>query len=506
MKYFKLYNILYILIFTFFTVILWDFLTQNSLYELDDLNSTINSYPLWREENGRYVCNILSRIVGLYIPLLLNIHLNDFINTGGAFCYLLILFGLIYSITKFFSLNCSNKYLFGLMMLIPTEIFIRYLIYFLGFFNYNLYSFQYGYVLASVFGISFMYFIYKYIIYNEEYSNKHLIFFILLGFCSGNSSQIVTGSTAVVIVLSIIYKFIEHKFNFEQIKKLLLKKTIISPIIGFFSGFALMVLCPGVWNEVSWRHASSFNEIISIAKPFMRTLVDYVFIRQEYYIHSIILLCILIIITGIIKKELLKGIKNIILGLFPVIGTLCYLVLMISGGRTYPSNPPGFWVQEPFYFYYYSMILALTIVFLSGYLIKIINNKFLKYTIASIIILQFIWNIIYYYNSEAYYLKKEEVKVQRRNVYICEKITLFQIYKGKNFLYVPQLCSDAGIAIINNEYLNYNYKIHSVNGSKQTDTESAMNEFYNSGGKLSKEELKEAKFAKLKDKKFVLGE
>ena len=33
-----------------------------------------------------------------------------------------------------------------------------------------------------------------------------------------------------------------------------------------------------------------------------------------------------------------------------------------------------------------------------------------------------------------------------------------------------------------------------------------MNEFYNSGGKLSKEELKEAKFAKLKDKKFVLGE
>ena len=78
------------IIFTIFSYCVFFILQNFVTYDLDDINSTLYSPTVFSlEENGRYVCNIISRIFSLHLPNLFNIHLQNFANTIGAILYTL---------------------------------------------------------------------------------------------------------------------------------------------------------------------------------------------------------------------------------------------------------------------------------------------------------------------------------------------------------------------------------------------------------------------------------
>ncbi len=146
-------------------------LSHLCFFDVDDLNSTLDSYPLWREENGRYVCNFISRVVAVYIPKLLGIHFQNAANTIGLFGYIIIL-SLLFTISSmFYCLKDRNPIIYASLWTFAGIFFYQYLngLNENSVFYFTLFSFQYGYVLAMVFALTFLLFVYKYIvIYIDE--------------------------------------------------------------------------------------------------------------------------------------------------------------------------------------------------------------------------------------------------------------------------------------------------------------------------------------------------
>lgn len=515
MKFFKDYKIFYLVIFFILTFLFFNLYKYNVIFDFDDLNSTIDSYPLLYEENGRYVCNFLSRVIGMYIPLLLNIHPQDFINSAGAVIFAMILSGLMLIISKFVMLNDEKNYLYPLFSILPIILYINYYKSTPPAYT-SIYSFQYGYVLASLFSIAFLYFIYKYIFFEKEANKKNLILYITLGFCAGNSTQIATETTAVVITLLVLYKFAEFKFDFQKFKEFFSNKCILYPVIGFFGGFFLMTACPGFWREVSWRHVSSFNEIIENFIPFIEQFQDFVFLSVIVIFKFILYISIIILIISLIKKQFLKGLSLILAGLFPIIGIIIYYFLTILGGKTFPSTPLGFWVQEIFYHYYYLMILSVVFIFLSGCITFFLKNKYLKYIVSILILFSFFKINPDFLNFSDFLPTIDNFKIRRQEIYKCEKLYIYQLYNlEKNInnesdfkeIIIPNYCiTDLSLSSLNNRYINKVYGKYFNQKFNLKDTISDDDNIFDKMGggvTFTKEEIENAKFQNLYDKNFV---
>ena len=432
------------------------FILQNFVaYDLDDINSTL--FPpthFLMEENGRYVCNIISRIFSLHIPNLFNIHIQNFTNTFGAILYTLTFLLLFYRSTLFVKLKEQNPIIFALMTIVPIMAVSKYILSNHILYSF-LYSYQYGYILASIFGISFLYYIFDFIYNKKELSKISIILLSLLGFCAGNSSQIICYSIAVTIFSLLLFEFIRTKKVITLLKE---NKLLSIPIISFFLGMAFMIFCPGFWNEVSWRHLESFEQLKEIFIPFFKTLYSHIILNELIYIEIIMCLITIILIIAKIKNIFKQYAYNTLITLLPLIGVLLYYVTLILGGPTFPSEELKFWLYEPFYNYYFLVVVSFTTCNLTGLLCNLLNKNILKLIPATILPIIFI-NILGQPIDE-YKKIVHTMKETRQKVYTCDQYIIKQITENPNeTIILPNFCQTINIYSTGPKYLKSVYKI-----------------------------------------------
>lgn len=497
-KIFKYIDLITIIIFVCSIIFFADFFKNLSAFDLDDLNSTYDSHPILSEENGRYVCNFLSRIFCLYIPKLFNIHLQDAANTIGLVLFILIILITAVACASFVYIKYKNKLLFNIL-LVGAFLHFVYYIYICPVFYFTIFSFQYGYVLATFFGLIFLYFLLNYFL-NSQFSlnKKQFILFIIIAFCAGNSTHIVTYFSSVTIVLFYLYTFIEQKFDIEKSKKILFNRNIIIPVISFILGALLMVTCRGFWNEFSWRHAESLSQIFDIFIPFSKAYIDVVFVERIIYYKVLILLLICILIKDfILKKDIKKSLKTVLYSGTPLIGIWLYYFSVIVLGPSFPIDDFKYWVYEPFYKLPYLMTLFAIFCFLLGYLLHDIKKTKIKVTVTVLlcVYIVFFCNMDFLKNVKNVLAdKRNEVNDIRKQVYICDKLITKQFYAGGDIL-IPEYC-DKSIywdTYIQRYYQSF-YGIKLDNKIIFADDKSVYDKFYSIGGQLTDEEINAAKF------------
>lgn len=475
-----------------------------SIFDIDDINSTYDAYPLWREENGRYVCNMLSRIFCFYPAKLFNIHIQDFANTIGAALYTLII-SLCCIMSAFFCRIADKKLsAFNILLIFSLLSFWKYISDSTP--NYSMiFSFQYGYALAAFFGLSFLYIIIRNFINfansSEKITKKHLYIITILSFCAGNSTQIASYSSCAMLGLILLIIILKNKFNINEIKKIILNQHFLFPITAFIAGFLLMILSPGFWHELSWRHAESFDQVINIFTPFIKSLINVVFIWKLPFYKFILWLYILIIIKNLIKKQSIKETFKVILAsVLPLAGIWIYFLMLITLGPSFPGTGDIiFWTYEPFYSFYYVLVLCAIISFLSGYLLS--NTKF-PIKILGIIFLCImvyntfdITNIIPRYNEY-----KNDLFYLRKTMYTCDKISLTYINNNQTII-LPEFCKKAS-TIYSSEYFIKKYFKAAYNKNTDisinwTDDDNAIENFNSLGGCIFEKELEKTYFKTL---------
>ena len=487
--------IITIALFSLIAIVSSDIFFNISIFNYDDLNSTLDSYPLWREENGRYVCNFLSRVFCVYLPNMFGIHLQNWANTGGAILYFLILVMLFISSARFWFLKQKNGLFFPLVLCIT---FIEFCVYTNSsdVHYWQIYSYQYGYVLATVFGLIFLYKIYDYIFNKKEPTcKKELILTSVIAFCAGNSCQIVCYSVLITIFLLLITFLLFNFKNFEKVKNIVSTKSVMIPFLFFLLGFVIMVSCPGFWNEVSWRHADSFSQIISIFPDFIKCFYEIFICRelQEWYVVFFLLIAIWTVAS--LKNELKQRFIDSILVLLPVVGVACYYLTLILAGPTFPSPELKYWLYEPYYDFYYRIVISTVIIMLLGILCDLVKNNILKLIVIFIAVYEIF--IVYPKPQDILASNIAKTKEVRQLTYQCDKF-LYQQYKNNpnEDIILPKCCEKINVLDIR-RYLKAVYNIENVRVStKYLDDDVAIKYLYDKGIIVSDEEKEKTIFKK----------
>ena len=471
-------------------------------FDIDDLNSTLDPYPLIAEENGRYVFNIISRIFCLHIPNLFGIHVQDSLSTLGLTIYSLILL-LLFSVVSSFSLIKRKNYFIYFTLFIFSEfVFLYNYAFHNGYFYSSMVTFQYGYVFATAITLGFLLYIYNYIITGRLPRYKYLLGLCLLGFSAGNSTQFMCYTTAIVLFLLIFSYLIKRKLKIKKLKFLIKQKRIFYPVCSFFLGLTLMVTCPGFWAEVSWRHAESFQQIKDIFIPFFKEYYDVIILGYIKYYILILLLLFIILIDGFLKRKIGKYFYLCTTILFPIVGGLFYFATLILAGPTFPDYTIYYWIYEPFYHFCFLMILCSIISLIVGILLNNINNKRIKcfsFVMISIYCFISICNVNTFYKDEIEtYIN--QLKDYKKNVYKNEKMMLYYSYKN-----IDKIKLIENIHIPNPRYMKRIYGLSFDEQLIYTNEQDAINFYEENGGVFSPQELIHLNFQKLKDKNFVLN-
>ncbi len=480
--------------------------------EVDDIFSIIDPYPLWKERDGRHVANIIGRFFTVYFPTLLGIHLQNAANTIGMVMYTLILSSLFSITSLFYFLNSRNIIAYIFLWLFTGYAFLNYtssdyLCY------WTTFHFQYGYVLAVFFTFSFLWIIYKYLdLCGEnkqiECTAKRSIFLCILAFCAGNSTQIATYSIFVILFLLSFLFLIKNKFDFSKTKKELFNKITTPVLISYLAGFLLMVTCPGFWIEVSWRHTSSIHQVFLDLVPFMKDYFNVLIMDFGYsgYYKIIGVLSIALFLKNIHeRKSIIENITNIIIIILPIISVLAFFFTTILGGRTFGTG--GFWIIEPFYHFYYVMVLWLVISLFIG---KLFKNNCLYNNFIILVFLYILYTNTFSINIDSILDKQQELSkaliTRRQEVYECEKIVMTELYQNEEVI-LPEIHRSICNMYLGNlpGYIKKAYNWEIINFGEVKDSEIAMEHFYSIGGTITEEEKEKADFQKLLDKNFVLN-
>ncbi len=512
-KYYIISIFIYLFIAVCFSVYMFDFVSNMVFAGDDDRSSAFTGFSnnnYLHIENGRYIMNGLLHLFVVFVPKILHIHLNDFYNSFGAVFFLTIIqLTSISTILIFILLNKNSKniLLSGIMALNAMGLILIYIINnswgIIGIQNCSVY---YAYLLAPFFGFSFLYVLYRYILKKENTPprNKSIILYSLLGLCAGCSCQIVSEMVAVTVFLLIFYELITKKMT---IKELIKEKTIIIPILTFYIGLIIMVVSPGFWDQVTWRHAESFSQLKETLIPFCKEYLYYVIYKNIVFYIVTILLWLIIMINAYKNNRVKQSLNFIVITSFPLVGVLVFYFLLILGGPTFPGSEDRFWVQEPFFLLPYYLVFQFTIASNVGYMLKEMENKFIKYIvfllIPVIILSYFIKHI------ERFHSNINALYDYRRLVYSCEKIFTYQLYQNKNIIILPAYCNTPNCRIFFTEYTGLLYNLpedlniittEDFDISQVTEkSKHKKNEF------ITKKELQKAKFQKLLDKEFVLN-
>ena len=480
---------------------------------------------------GGYLGYFLSKFLSFGLPNLLSIHPCDFtvfhLVIKGFFTIITLLL-----IAKFSTFFYRSKPIF-------ISVF-SFLIFYYFFYlckletliagvSYNYYRYSFSLIFFSV----VVYFIFENLIKNKKITRFKSIFFILLcAFIAGTSSEIIFITLILFSILILLYQLIiffissfKKSTEFLNLYKFNISKSFI---------LIFLVLSFAVFSFVS---SSGFKEVaisrglsnIFITKDLLINFINQYI--QLYFFDEIvywILFIILFIVDVVIAYKKLE-IKKLILPLLLQISILGAVFSLIFCKETYYTG--GFWLVHNHIRFIFSMLILYPLLMLLSYLIKslilkccnsldkkkIINHITLIVMVLSVSFAGLLIETINGNEYRNFYKKIENFKIFH---YKLEKVFRFY-YLKKEVPYLPgyinyrdiyRFKKPTGEFCFIDRYNNFLqayyaniYKDDNVYNLLYCVSDKAFEKFYENGGTFTKEELKNIKFSRLFDEKFVLN-
>ena len=480
---------------------------------------------------GGYFGYFLSKFLSFGLPNLLSIHPCDF-----TVCHLVIK-GILTIITLLLMAKFSTFFYRSKLIFISVFSFLIFYYFFylckletlIAGVSYNYYRYSFSLIFFSV----VVYFIFENLIKNKKITRFKSIFFILLcAFIAGTSSEIIFITLILFSILILLYQLIiffissfKKSTEFLNLYKFNISKSFI---------LIFLVLSFAVFSFVS---SSGFKEVsmsrglsnIFITKDLLINFINqyiqlYFFDEIVYWILFIVLFVINVVIAY--KKHEIKKLILPFLLQISILGTIFSLVFC---KETYYTG--GFWLVHNHIRFIFSMLILYPLLMLLSYLIKSLilkccnsldKKKIINHITLIIMVLSvsFAGLLIETINGNEYrnfYKKIENFKIFH---YKLEKVFRFY-YLKKEVPYLPgyinyrdiyRFKKPTGEFCFIDRYNNFLqayyaniYKDDNVYNLLYCVSDKAFEKFYENGGTFTKEELKNIKFSRLFDEKFVLN-
>lgn len=468
-----------------------------------------------------YLGAFINKFLSFKLPILLNIHPQEFINTGHNIIKGIFAVSVLLSITKFISIYTKSKTCFILCYLFIIGYFLSATIN-NGILEIN-YSF-YRYFFSLLFFSYFWLFLYKNIL--SKHNIKRIARIIYPSFCGyilGTSIEISFFLSLFLIFLIILYDFsvkISEKItkkNFESLKYNLNKYFYI-PALFLFTATIFFTSNEGFKEVAADRGMTKITISQDIINEFCNLYLNCCIKDILIYWIIFIILLITAFIIAIRKSE----IKKIIFPLFLQFAIISVMFSLVLCGKTYDETTRDrFYLHHQNIIFLYKMLILYPMLICMSYIIKN-TRKYFKKFIPIIIFIIFIsygtFSWIKYpqfkEKTKTYYKEFFEI---RKNMYISEKMLRFYTLQNQTAILDEEIinnyCHTWIIFGEENNYIeskivsSYYPQIYGKNiknlGFKLE--KNALEKFYEKGGTFTEQELNELNFEHLKDVDFVLN-
>ncbi len=533
-----------ILIFTFILIII--FQKYNCLMYDDFIECSFgldeglfdNLLPNVRVHGGGYISLFLTKLMTFGIPFVFNIHPEDFTCGFNA-----VVKGILFVLFYFTSIKCcflrsKNKWLF-LTSLMFITFFSLYIFHSANYFCIKLNIIFYRYLFNTMFYFILFSYIYKNLIYgNSKYSFKEALLIIFSVIVTASGLETILFPFCLFFFLLFGYnKLIDLIFIFKKLElpkkiyKYNLNIKFYAPVILFYIIAFVYLKSPRFYANFEGRGLGSFN-------LSLKTLKEFFYIFYNHYILENIFLWILLILlifgyltiqkTILQKKKLLYS----LLMIFSIISI--YASLFLFGSNGYDGN---YWIND------FKLVIFFKIMMLAP--VFILSDDFIRhapYKYKSLLIKVFCWILLltslYYgfllYNNRDY---KPNGAVFKKVNYINEKMFMY-FYLKKETPYLIKMTPSyrdelegwypfpfTEILEGENNYKNkeeicsygvtrtsvYIERVYKININESDDkvkfclSDDALERFFDLGGIITKDEIENIKFSRLKDPDYVLN-
>ena len=496
-------NILLFIVLALFTANIMYYSTLRADQYIHDFYSIFNY-----ADHGVYIITAINRLLSYIIPTHLGFHVNDWCFIFRRwFCSVIVVFiAYLLSSVAFFKIR---KNILQPLLFLTNYFCILYVLSMVYFWPIECMTGFGRFIIAYlIFVLFWFYYINLLTKQNSEINIKTICSVFLFSIIVGNLSETIAFVSFIAIFLLLIYNIF-----FE--KKIISNKLIIVPLIGVFIGGMLILLNPEYVSKSIMVHSGniSFTTIINSSKQYKSFFIVYF---QEIILKHWI--CYLFIIFSIIISFLMKLLKEkqdrilFLCALFLLIGVMCfYLTFIISKGDMGANNVSeifndysiveynNFWLSH----HDFIVVIRLNLIFISMLFFSVpirhIGNK----TTAVISVLVILCNLLFIYFYKDCIINtinkfKSEQKQIKQDLYCIDKI-IFQTHNNNQIFLFSSPGSFSHYSKY--DYQRYFKKIYLIDFDEEkiqfVEKEKALKIYYENGGSLTEEELKNPKFQKL---------
>lgn len=472
----------------------------------------------------KYIGMFLDKFFSYGLPCMLGIHPENFQISYHAVIRAVFMTFTLLATGRFVSLYEKSKLLYLFFYIFLIVLTIKYIPE--SGIIYVYYAF-YRYCFSILFFSLFWIFIYKNITWLEDNKSKwKLIGVSLCGYVIGTSSEIIFFTSCTLISLIIVWKLIsfilKNKVKNNTVKNSLqirLNRNFYIPVIFFAMGVTLFVSSIGFREVSAERGMTNIVVTRDLFNEFMYHFMNNcIYSIKEFWIAYIILVCFILYLS--IRNKDFKVLIFVSCLLFSLMLVILSLVLC---GKT---NGNFFFINHGNILFLYKMLVLIPFGIMISYISKYIfkDNKYHSLIVSCLAAILFFFvninllinntNIIQDIISSQDFLLK-----QKQNNYISEKITRYYYLNEKPVILSVELADE------NTHYLdkidettNTVYEINQLTHAVYYNIyktipdvspyicvkDNAIDELYNNGGYVTKEELNNLDFNRLYDENYVL--
>lgn len=469
---------------------------------------------------GGYIGYFLCKLFSFGMPLYLNIHPCDFINT-----YHSIIRGLFFAIallliSKFSTFYNRSKLVYTLSLLLLGGICFFNFVYsnYVIYSNYSFYRYLFSFIPFSI----LWYYIYKNLIEENKKINKfEFVIAFISAYFVGTSLEIISFGSVCLAAMLIIYNcisgfFLTNKTDNKNLKLNLNFKFYFLFCTMFFTTY-MFASSLGFKDVATNRGMANISITFDILKEYSQLYFNVCFVNEWFYWLLFIIFFSIFFINA--KKQ--NEIKKIILPLFMQISILTVMFSLILCGKTFDYDTttlPKFWLYHDNIIFAYKLLILIPLLISFDYCYNFVkNNPLVNIILCAFILIITCRNFVYFFNN----FSIQPMKEARVQAYQIEKIMRYYYLHGETPIikanYFPEIGQNGekyNFYTLENNLLHQGlfltvmdliYKNNDATTLGVILDDNALEKFYEKGGTFSEKELEELKFEKLKDDNFVLN-
>ncbi len=513
-------NILFccsIFVISIIIISIYAFFTKYSCYWGDDFwftryRENINLLETLSFEKGGhgggYIGLFLCKLLSFGLPIYLNIHPADFINSGHSIirgCFLTITLLLVSKFSMFYN-RSKLVYIMTFLFLSGWFFYQTLNTYNVIDINYTFYRYVFCFIPFSI----LWYWIYKNTITKKKTSNKFEYIIVLISaYFVGSASEFISFTSICMAILLIFYNLATGFFqkHDDYNLRINLNSKFYVPICIFSFAFCMFVTSSGFNEVASSRGLSNISITENILKEYIASFFNICIINAWFYWALFFILFIIVFVVAKKQKELNK----IIFPLFLPIITLVFMFSLIICGKTFlATDEPSFWLYHNNLIFTYKFLLLFPLLIFFDYCYNYLKkNKIINISLCIVVLAVTSYHFIYFFD----HFSIEFMKTVRKEAYQIEKIMRFYHLHNETPI-IEQNNYPEIIECLEMDTINDNLFLRSMNLIYKNDDatrlgliieENAIEKFYQKGGSFTEQELKELKFERLKDDNFVLN-